>query len=468
MGGINLNILKDDLEDIFSSSFDGIYVTDGKGNTLYVNPGSERNYQMPAEKLIGRNVADLEKEGIFVPSVALKVIKEHKRVTLIQETKCGKRIMATGNPIFDENDEIRRVVCNSRDVTELLMLKEQLKETEEQVERYRSELLQLRESSTQIPGLITKSHVMKNIINLIHKVGPVDSSVLIEGESGTGKEVVAKAIHRLSGRREGPFIKVNCGAIPENLLESELFGYETGAFTGAQKGGKVGIFELADSGTLFLDEIGEFSLPLQVKLLQAIQDKAITRLGGGKLISINFRLIAATNRNLADMVKTREFREDLYYRLNVIPIHLPPLRERIEDIPALINYFLKKFNEEYSKNIKISLEAVHKLSLYEWPGNIRELQNVIEQMVVLTEGDVITVRDLPHSFYTFPMQGKGGEVEMLPFDLKDAVAKLERQYISYAMKVTKSTRKTAEFLNISQSTVVRRIKEIHKESSELI
>jgi PAS domain S-box-containing protein len=463
----HFSFFKDDIEKrILSLSFDGIYVTDGEGTTLFVNPGAERNYEMTSQQLIGRNVIDLVKEGIFAPSVSLEVMKQRKRITLIQRTKNGKQILTTGNPLFDQYGQLHLIVCNSRDVTELQLLKEQLKVTEEQVERYHSELVKLREEVTHIPGLITKNHKMENVVNLIRKVSQVDSTVLIQGESGTGKGVVAKAIHRLSNRSKGPFIKINCGAIPENLLESELFGYEAGAFTGAQKGGKRGLFELADEGTLFLDEIGELPLSLQVKLLQAIQDKHITRIGGNKSIPVNYRIIAATNRELAHLVKIREFREDLYYRLNVVPIHLPSLRERPEDIPVLISYFLETFNNMHGKQKKITLQAIHQLSLSEWQGNIRQLQNIMEQLVVLTEGESIGVSELPESFSKTFISLDKRESNSLQFDLKGAILELERKYVSRAMMMTKSTRKTAELLNISQSTVVRRLKEMQKESTE--
>lgn len=321
--------------EIVSFSFDGIYVADGDGTTLYVSPGCERNYGVPAEYLVGRNVRDIEREGIFRPSVVLRVIQAKKRITLLQETQSGKHLMATGNPIFDSAGNLHRVVCNSRDVTELIQLREQLRATEEKVERYRSELLELRQMTTRIPGLIAKSPEMERIVQMIHKVSGVDSSVLITGESGTGKGMVARSIHNLSPRADGPFISVNCAAIPETLLESELFGYEGGAFTGARKEGKAGFFELANGGTLFLDEIGELSPTLQAKLLQAIQEKQIMRIGGRGHIQLDFRLISATNRDLEDMVAKRTFREDLYYRLNVISIRMPPLRERKDDHPRV-------------------------------------------------------------------------------------------------------------------------------------
>ncbi len=455
-----------DWENIVSFSYDGIYVADGQGRTIYVSPGCERNYEVPAGHLLGRNVADIEKEGIFTPSVVLQVIRAKRRITLIQDTGCGKRLMATGNPIFGTDGKLNLVVCNSRDITELLNLKEQLKEVAEQADRYRSELLELRQMTTQIPGLVTKSPAMSRILELIQKVSRVDSNLVIEGESGTGKTLAAKTIHRLSLRKDGPFISVNCGAIPETLLESELFGYEGGAFTGAMKGGKAGFFELADGGTLFLDEIGELPVSLQVKLLQALQDKTCTRIGGRKPIPVDFRLVAATNRNLEEMVQNRTFREDLYYRLNVILIHLPPLCERLEDIPELATQFLNQYNQLYDKNVRLTLEAMHTLMHYPWPGNVRQLQNTIEKIVVLSDKEQITDNDLKYVLST-PLDVVHSDTPLtLPYDVKAAVAHLERKYIREAMRKTNSTRKTATLLNLSQSTVVRRLKEIQFDSFE--
>jgi len=246
----------------------------------------------------------------------------------------------------------------------------------------------------RLRNVIGISDKMQEVFKTALKAAKSKATILLMGESGTGKELIAKAIHFESDRAKGPFIAINCAAIPENLLEAELFGYEKGAFTGALVS-KPGKFELANGGTIFLDEIGDMPLALQAKLLRVIQDKAFERIGGTRPIKVDVRIIAATNKDLEKMVKEGTFREDLYYRLNVIPIFLPPLRERREDIPLLIDYFLKKFNKEYNKNIGISNEAVKALINYSWPGNVRELENTIERLVVLTEGEEITLEDLP-------------------------------------------------------------------------
>lgn len=459
-----------DLEMIFNHSHDGLYYTDGNGVTLGVNRGMERNYDVKATDLIGRNVRDLEEEGIFKPSVARLALEKRRRVTAYQKTKKGKILIVTGNPIFDDGGNIIRVVCNNRDVTELIQLKEQIKQKDEIVERYERELIELRMKQTETEGMITKSKKMKDILSQVKRVAPFDSTILITGESGTGKGVLAKKIHQLSSKKFGPFIKVDCGAIPESLLESELFGYEHGAFTGARKGGKPGYFELAHTGTLFLDEIGELPLSLQSKLLQAIQDKTIKRIGGTRAIDVDVRLIAATNRNLEQMVIDGMFREDLYYRLNVVPIEIPPLRERKEDIPYLIHYFLDKFNNKYRMHKRLDEDSLLYLCRYHWPGNVRQLQNIIERLVVLSDKDMIDKEIVLKLFHSKLNDNKGNALtnkmnetmvqsSKEPIDLKSILKEIEKKYIIDALKKYKSTRKAAKYLSMSQPTLVRRMKE---------
>lgn len=466
-----------DLESIFNHSHDGIYVADGNGITLGVSRGSERNFGVKSSELIGKNVIDIENEGIFNPSVVRLVLENKRRVTVSQKTSTGKVMIATGNPIFNNDNEIVRVVCNSRDITELTELKEQIKKNQEMVKRYESELMELRLKETAIDGFITNSKKMNDILIVVKRIAPVDSTILITGESGTGKEVLAKSIHNFSSRNSGPFIKVNCGAIPESLMESELFGYDPGAFTGAKKEGKPGYFELADKGTLFLDEIGELPLSLQAKLLQAIQDKTIQRVGGTKTIKIDFRLVAATNRNLEEMVTDRKFREDLFYRLNVIPIEIPPLRERKDDIPFLLHFFLEKFNHLYKMQKRIDSKSIDLLCEYDWPGNVRQLQNIVERLVVISEEDKISGENIFLLFNTPSAHNNQdilkplvesddflSETKERVFDddisLKQILKEVEKSYIQESLKKYKSTRKAAKHLKMSQTTLVRRIKEL--------
>lgn len=459
-----------DLEFIFLNSFDGIYVADGNGYTISLNPAIERNYGLSSADLIGKNVQELENKAVFNPSVVLKVLQEKKRVTAYQDTRTGKRLLSTGNPIFNGDGEIIRVICNSTDITELYQLKEQLKEKEEKVRIYENELQLLRQKETNLAGFVFNSAKMHSLFSLIQRVSSVNSNVLITGESGTGKEVVARTVHALSSRSKGPFIKVNSSAIPETLLESELFGYDPGAFTGAQKNGKPGFFELANHGTLFLDEIGEVPLSIQPKLLEAIQDKAIKRVGGTKTINLDFRLITATNRDLTMMVAQGTFREDLFYRLNVLPIEIPPLKERLEDVPLLIHYFLTKFNTKYKLSKHFTNEAIRALSNYEWPGNIRELQNVIERLIVLSENDQIREQDLVMLPYLAPgpltaasdnmdkMLVKVKFINNEIIDLIETLKAVEKELVYDALRKFSSTRKAARQLRISQSTLIRRLK----------
>lgn len=297
---------------------------------------------------------------------------------------------------------------------------------------------------------------MENILQLAAKIADVDSTVLILGESGVGKEVIARFIHKRSHRDKGPFVKINCGAIPETLLESELFGYETGAFTGAKRQGKPGLIEMANEGTLFLDEIGELPLNLQVKLLQVLQEHRLVRIGGIKPITVNIRVIAATNRDIENMVKKGEFREDLFYRLNVVPITIPPLRERRDDIIPLIYHFLEEYNRKYDKAKKISAEAKDILIKYNWPGNVRELENTVERLVVTVEEDVILPHHLPENLKEINIPLKVVNVDGI-IPLKDAVEMVERQLLHKAVEQCNSTYDIAKILGVNQSTVVRKI-----------
>ncbi|MCL6447667.1 MAG: sigma 54-interacting transcriptional regulator [Armatimonadetes bacterium] len=446
-----------ELEDIFNSSYDEIFVIDGNGVARRINKVGETYYGVPVEEMIGKNVIELEKEGYFTPSVTRLVFQERKRVTITQKTKSGKHLIVTGNPIFNENGEIIRVVVNSRDISELLNLRKQLEDTEQLVESYRQQLLKLSREKIQSREVIARSPQMKRVLEMVDKVAQVDSTVLIMGESGVGKGVVASRLHKLSKRAGGPFITINCGAIPEQLLESELFGYEGGAFTGARKEGKKGLLELANGGTVFLDEITDLPLSLQVKLLQVIQEKKLIRVGGNKYIDVDIRFVAATNRDIQRMVAEGSFREDLYYRLNVIPIIIPPLRYRQEDIPALIEHFLGQLNARYETGKKFSAEALEILKNYHWPGNVRELENLVERLLVTTEGSEIGVGHLPEYIFEGKSRSPNRVYVLDICPLKDAMEELEKQLVAMAYARLKNTYRVADALAINQSTVVRKI-----------
>ncbi|MGE5373315.1 MAG: sigma 54-interacting transcriptional regulator [Solirubrobacterales bacterium] len=443
--------LASELDAIIESSFDGLYVTDGEGTTLRVNQGFCRITGVPKEECIGRNMAELVETGVYSRSGSLLAIEKRERVTITLQARTGKWVLVTSNPIFDEAGNIVLVVTNVRDVTELSDLQRKLEQAEGLSQFYRTKLEQLTLSSTR--KVVARSGKMQDLLQLAVRLAAVDSTVFIQGESGVGKEMIADIIHANSERRDGPFIKVNCGAIPENLLESELFGYEPGAFTGASKTGKPGLFELAGGGTIFLDEIAELPMNLQVKLLRVLQERQLTRVGGTKPINIDIRILAGTNQDLTEMIKTKQFRMDLFYRLNVVPIQVPPLRERREDIPALILHFLDLFNQRYHMNKRVSPEVIDSLMRYDWPGNVRELENLIERMMVTSVENVIDAGELPAYLQTIPAAA-AAEPEIMP--LKDAMDSLEHQILKAAFARYDSTYQIAKALKVNQSTIVRK------------
>lgn len=444
------------LDSIIQSSYDGIYVADEDGNGLMVNEAYSRITGVTAKQLLQKNMADVVNEGIVSESVTLKVLQEKRQITIIQVVK-EKEVLVTGSPVFNDEGAITHVVTNVRDISDLNRLKIELKETKDYTKKILTEMddFKKRESvKLLIDGVIANSKEILDTILLIQKVAQVDSTVILLGESGVGKEVFANMIQMSSKRHVQPYVKINCGAIPPPLLESELFGYEKGAFTGADQRGKPGLFEQADGGTIFLDEIGEMPVDLQVKLLRVLQELEVMRIGGRSSKKINVRVLCATNRNLKEMVNKGTFREDLFYRLNIVPIHIPPLRERRSDIAPLAFYFVSKTNKKYQFNKKIHPEVIYLLEQYDWPGNIREMENLIERMVVTTDHDELMIHDLPHELI-------GGKLIKPNETLKEIVQRIEAQIISEKIKEHKTTRKTATALGISQSALVKKMKRLH-------
>ena len=457
----SLRQINQELEVILDSSYDEIFVVDADGTTLRVSASAcRRLYGVEPLDLIGRNVKDLVKEGLFTPSIASLVKEKKERVTTIQDTKSGKKIIVTANPVFNEKGEVVKIVANSRDITELNYLRDKLEESKGQSKRFSCEVGDLKKRFQLLDGVVIYSREMKNIFEMVYKVADVDSTVLILGESGVGKDVAARTIHQFSRRSGGPFIKINCSAIPENLLEAELFGYESGAFTGAKKGGKPGLIELANGGTLFLDEIGELPGSLQVKLLNIIQDRQMVRLGGLQTVCVDLRIIAATNKNMEKAVSEGRFREDLFYRLNVVPIEMPPLRERAEEIAPLTFHFLQNFAAKYGIYKKITAKAMEALMNYNWPGNVRELENIIERLVVTTDSMEIDIEHLPKKI----REGSTGQAGRLVLTgmmtLDEAVGEAERQLISRAYRELGNTMDVARVLGVHQTTILRKIKSL--------
>ncbi len=447
-----------ELNAIIESVSDGIYVTDGKGYTLRVNSAFQQITGIRAEEVVGKHVEELLAMDVFRKSATVSVLEQQKQVSMVEQLKIGKEVLLTGTPVYNDKNEIFRVVTTLRDVELLDDLRKQLAESQEKTKLYEKELFELRLQQMDMEDIVITSRPMREIVQMAMRLGEVNSNVLLTGESGVGKDIIAKIIHKTGCGEDAPLITCNCGAIPESLIESELFGYEGGAFTGAKKEGNPGLFELSLGGTLFLDEIGELPYSFQAKFLRAIQEREIKRVGGKNTIKLDFRLIAATNRNLEDMVKEKLFRSDLYYRLNVVPIFIPPLRERPESIVSFVYKFLQKYNRQFGRNVQISPEALQMLEDYEWPGNVRELKNTIERLVVLAVNDVIKPADLPRNIRGEHPVEKPGHIlvsDIVP--LSKAVDELEYQLLSRTYGKYPSTRKTARILGISQSQVSRKL-----------
>jgi PAS domain S-box-containing protein len=437
---------------LLSLIHEGLFIADGAGTILSVSKLPRDIHGLTDEELLGRSVYELEQQKIFNPSVTVAVLKQNRKVTLTQKGLDGRSYVVTGIPIHAADGTIERVVSFFRDVTDYTALKSQYDHLEEQIYHYSSELRELREKDLGASEIVANSPQMETLLRTALKVAAVDANVTVSGESGVGKNLIARHIHKKSGRHGGPFIEINCGAIPENLLESELFGYEPGAFTGANKKGKIGTIELAHRGTLFLDEIGELPLALQVKLLKVIQEKTLTRIGSSKEIRVDFRLVAATNRNLDALIKAGAFREDLFYRLNVVPLHIPPLRDRPEDTLPLIMHFLKLANEKYGMSRTLSSSCLEHLLAYPWPGNAREVQNLLERLVVTAEDETIRGEQLPLEFRL------AASPTLAAGTLAEAKEKLEEELIRRAYARTGTCIGVARALGISNASATRKLR----------
>ncbi|MDH3961451.1 MAG: sigma 54-interacting transcriptional regulator, partial [Desulfuromonadales bacterium] len=341
---LNFEALTLELQAIIDSSSDGLFVCDGDANVIRVNPASERIHKRPASEMVGRNMRELIPEGFIDRSAALEACMQKETVSLLQNMPNNRKLISIGTPVFDQAGELIRVVVSERDITEIDTLQRELENQEAIKDQYRHQMLEMQQAELEQRKIIARSPNMIKALRQAMRVATADSSVLILGESGVGKGVIADMIHHNSRRADRPLIKINCGAIPESLVEAELFGYEKGAFTGANTGGKPGQFELANEGILFLDEVAELPLSAQVKLLRFLEDGGITRLGATEERKVDVRVLAATHRDLDDMVEKGTFRLDLYYRLNVIPIHVPAVRERKDCLVPLIRHYIDHFS----------------------------------------------------------------------------------------------------------------------------
>ena len=438
-------LMQERLQMILESVQDGICVVDRSGEVTYVNPSYLRIVHKTPEMVVGQNVFETAADGNRCAVLRSGIA----RIGSIRHKKDGTTIVANVNPIFVDG-EIAGVVSVIKDITEIQTLMELLSQVSAKAEYLEQELLRTKKTAQAFANYIGKSGKVVDVLALASKAADSSANVLIRGESGTGKEVIAEGIHYASGRRRGPFIRVNCGAIPGALLESELFGHEKGAFTGAVRR-KLGKFELANHGTIFLDEIGELDKNLQVKLLRVLQQKEFDRVGGEETIHVDVRIIAATNRDLEAMVREGTFRDDLYYRLNVIPIILPPLRDRPDDIPLLVEHFIEKISKENKKDVRgITPDAMQMFMHYRWPGNVRELENVIERVITLMDTDLITAAVLP-SYIKGDIAGR--EVQSLADDTVLPWEEYEKQIIANALRQGTSFNGAAKLLRISHKTV---------------
>jgi len=448
-----------ELQAIIDSSSDGLFVCDGDANVIRVNPASERIHKRPAVEMVGRNMRELIPEGFIDRSAALEASLQKKVVSLLQNMPNGRKLISIGTPVFDQSGELIRVVVSERDITEIDKLQRELENEAAIKDQYRHEMLAMQQAQLESRKIIARSPNMIKTLRQAMKVATADSSVLILGESGVGKGVIADMIHHNSRRCDRPLIKINCGAIPESLIEAELFGYEKGAFTGASPGGKPGQFELANEGILFLDEIAELPLSAQVKLLRFLEDGRITRLGGTEERKLDVRVLAATHRDLEQMIAKGTFRLDLYYRLNVIPLHVPALRERKDCLVPLIRHYIDHFAAINKETKRLSRAALDALVNYVFPGNVRELMNICERMVVMSETEVIDLADLP-------TQVVGAVSAGLPEDLdwpesvtlQQALETVERNLLTRTRERYRSQARIAEVLGVNQSTIARKMK----------
>ena len=452
-----------DFQQVVDSLLDGMYITDQDAVTRYVNPAYCKHMGIMPQEVLGRSVTEIAKEGaLFQKSVSEDVIKLGRNVTGTGITQDGRGrsvpTYVTGVPIFDEQGRVKNVAVSVFDTDALMYRVTEFRKT---VHVEQAVKILDRVNEHEVSVMVGEAPAIREIRRTIARAAPTDVTILITGESGVGKEVIADRIYYASDRQGKPFVKVNCTAIPANLLESELFGYEKGAFTGALNQGKAGLFELANSGTILLDEIGDLPYELQTKLLRVLQQKEVMRLGGTKPISLDVRVIAATNADLKKKMQEGSFREDLYYRLSTIPIYVPPLRERPEDILKLVKHYFFEYCTKHAHTITVPDETLAVFQSYSWPGNVRELQNVIEYMVICCEGNV-----LQPSVLADYLGMDSQSIALHPASLKAALDDYERSLIARALEEHGGVRKAAHALGVDPSTISRKAKKYGLEVGE--
>ena len=433
---------------------DDMMLSDADGTILRVSETYEQNFGFAHDSIVGKSAFDLETAGVFTPCVTAEVIRQKKKITTTQTINyTHKNVMTVGIPLFDNNGVLKYAVCfNMVSMEQINAIHQNYRHLQDSLQQYSQEIAELRLRATAT-NLVVKSNAMQRLWTLIQNTANTKANILITGETGVGKSAVAKAIHAISNRANGPFIEVNCAVLHENLIESELFGYEKGAFTGAASGGKIGKIELANHGTLFLDEIGELPHHIQSKLLQLIQEKTIERLSSNRRIELDFRLIVATNRNLEEEVQRGLFRSDLFYRLNVIRVHIPPLRQRPEDILPLAYQFLERFCREYGKQLTLSPRFVSFLEQFSWPGNVRQLENLMERLVITSQDPILDTTALPPDYGAHAAEASPS----IAGTLEERMNAYEGQIIRESYRLCRTTVAVAKDLGISQATAARKI-----------
>jgi len=437
-------------ENIMDVLNDGVYISDHTGKTIMINRMYEQLTGLDRRDLLGRLVTELVDEGKFDVVLNPAIVRNGKPKTVIQTTKVGNRVVLSGYPVFDSAGNVALVVTFVRDVTSLSKMKEQLAYQQELLERL-SEVQFCSRRDIFRDLFVFESPRMQGLLRLIDAIAGTDATVLLLGETGVGKDVLARYIHQRSLRTDQAFFKVDCAAIPPSLVESELFGYDPGAFSGASSRGKPGFFEMAHKGTLFLDEIGELPLAMQGKLLRILQDKEVIRIGSTKVKKTDVRFIAASNRDLEEAVKGGTFRRDLYYRLQVAVVQIPPLRERKDDILPLVRHFLNLFNVKYRKSLTMTPETESFLKGYHWPGNVRELENLIHGLVIMIEKEWVETADLPPNMLAMPKDVKERSLQAI-------MSNMEKELLRNAIETYGSVQEVARHFKVDRATIFRKLK----------
>ncbi len=442
-------------EVILENLSDGIQLVDKDLNMIWVNRASD--YEgIPKKELIGMNVKELIKVGYYSDAVSPKVLAEKKTLSITASGKNGKEMLLTGVPLFKGN-EVDKIIVHSRDITRLTQMQKGLLEARNLVDKYEIELRSLKKNVVVSQTAVFKSASIKKSFEIALTVAQRDTTVLLTGESGVGKGVIGQFIHENSLRKDQPLIKIDCASIPEHLLESELFGYVTGAFTGAAKNGKMGLFQAAHKGTIILDEIGELPLHMQAKILRVVQERKVIKVGDVNPIEIDIRIIAMTNKDLKKMVENKEFREDLFYRLNVVPINIPSIRDRKEDIIPLVLKALSDFNTKYKCSKTFSASAIESFLSYDWPGNVREIENVTEMLLAISTDDEITIEHMPD--YLKKISSPISKLQPNIYDTYESqMNSFESELFSQAYNKLKTIKDISEVFNLDRSTVRKKLK----------